>query len=699
MNKRLSVLVIVVVFSVISLVASFISPTAAQTTPDSMTGELRFINGLVGLGPVDVYLNEERIAYNLAPEAATTYFVVPAGRHTIAVRATDADAFSVPIADILVDVVPEQSVTTIAYQKQFASDGYVPPYEQSGAIYTMVDDRSPIQVGKTRLTAVHLAVGAPDAITVGYPRAALLASIGLEQPFGSVDTTAGLYSLTLVDSKTADQGVLDRFGDESFYGNTLYTLVMVPNMTYSLSERDGTPVVKAATAQPHLFIVSAPVKPPAGGMRLRLVNTAYSIQAIDVYLDGTLLAARMDYGVISEYLGLPGFQHTLTLRRAGAATNAIPLSETTFSVPSDSQPQQDWTLLLVNGNVVNDAALQQAQGADKTLPIVLNSPDSAIMMTLLPDNLSKTADHQARLRLLHAVDNLPPISLFSPDNVIYDSLPGVVATPTLTPTLNPLLNTPPLVSLVNQSLFAATAGETEVRTGIYNELNLLLTGSGSDIQTLPTTHFVPGLVYTYVVMGSPSGNPPIQVVPLTDYGRGLQFFRPGQLPTPTAAPVIVTRIPQTPTAVIATPDGGVLPTATLSAQSSGNSPGSSGNTGGGNTLYPTNPPVPTIVPPTPTRVPPTPTNAAKPTKTPKPTNVPPTPVPPTPIPPTPVPPTAVPPTPVPPTPVPPTDPPPPPPTDPPPPPPTDPPPPPPPTDEPQSQPPPADPPTADAPGG
>ncbi|MEO8607719.1 MAG: DUF4397 domain-containing protein [Chloroflexota bacterium] len=629
MNKRLSVLVIVVVLAVISLVASFISPATAQTTPDSMQGELRFINGLVGLGPVDVYLNEDRIAYNLSPEAATTYFSIPAGRETITVRATDADPFSVPIADMLVDIIPDQSVTAIAYQKQFATDGYIPPYQQSSAIYTMIDDRSPIQMGKTRLTAVHLALGAPDSITVGYPRAALLASIGLEQPFGSVDTQAGLYSLTLVDSKSANQSVLDRFGDESFYGNTLYTLVMVPNMTYSLSDRDGTPIMKAATTQPHLFIVSAPVKPPMGGMRLRLVNTAYSIQAIDVYLDGSLLAARMNYGTISEYLALPGFQHVVTLRRAGSPADALPLSQTSFAVPLDSQPQQDWTLLLVNGNVVNDAALQQAQGADKSLPVVANSPSSAIIMTLLPDNLSKTADHQARLRLLHAVDNLPPISLFSPNTVLYDPLPGVVATATLMPTLSPLQNTQPLVSLVYESLFAAPAGETEVRTGIYDELNLLLKGNGSDIQTLPTTHFVQGLVYTYVVMGSPSGNPPIQVIPLTDFGHGSPFFRPGQLPTPTAAPVVVTRIPQTPTPGGATPDGSVVfPTPTLGAQASGNNGGgSSGNTGGGggDTSHPTKPPV--IV---------------------RATAVPPTSVPPTAVPPTSVPPTAVPPTDVPP---------------------------------------------------
>jgi hypothetical protein len=616
MAKRLSILVIVTVVLLLALVGMFIPPTTAQSLQPSAMGEVRVVNGLVGLGPVDIYLNESRLAYSLQPEKATPYFLIPAGRYTLTVRPAGADAYSVPISDILVDLAAEQSISAIAYQKQFADDTYSPPYEQAGAIYLMTDNRSAMEVGKTRLTAVHLAVGAPDMLSIGYPRASLLDHIGLEQPIGGIDTKAGLYSLTVVDSQSASQNVLDRFGDQSFFANTMYTLIMVPRLTYTPPGPEDDPLrppVMERTAQPHLFIISAPVNPPEGGMRLRLINTAYSIQSIDVYIDGQLIAARMDYSGISEYLGLPGFQHNVTIRRAGADSASPPLNESRFSISTDTQPQKDWTLLLVNGNVVNQAALQQAPAGDTSLPTITNAPDTPVMMTLLPDNLSQTSANQSRLRLLHAVDNLPPMSLFTPNTVLFDAIPGVTTPPTRTPIPDPLAP-PLLISLVNRSLFGATPGETEVRTGLYNELNLMLVGNGSDIQTMPNMHFVQGLVYTYVVMGSPSGNPPIQVVPVSDFGRGQPFFRPGQLPTPTPAPVVVTRIPQTPT------PGGVIPNTAgatpfpTSVQAGGNSGGGNsggGNPGGGNpgggggVVPPTKPPAVTNTPVPPTSIPPT----------------------------------------------------------------------------------------------
>jgi hypothetical protein len=627
MTKRLGILVIIFVLLTTIWVASFIQPTTAQTTVQSLLGELRAVNGLVGLGPVDVYLNETLLAYNLSPEAATTYFSVLPGRYSMAVRPAGANAFSAPIADMLIDVATGQNVTAIAYQKQFANEDYIPPYEQAGAIYVVEDDRSPIELGKTRLTAVHLAVGAPDSISIAYPRTSLLDSIRQEQPFGGIDTNAGLFSLTLVDATTTSENVLERFGDQSFYGNTLYTLVIVPNTTYTYSERDNRPLVGQSTAVPHMFVVSAPVQPSNNGMRLRLINAAFGVPTVDVYIDGQLTAARMNYSGFSEYLGLPSYSHQVTLRRAGASREAPPLAETTISIPTDTQPQQDWTLLMLNGSVVNQSALGQAQATDTGLPTITNLPNSPIMMTLLPDNLSQTATNQARLRLLHAVDNLPPISLSSPDTVLYDPMPGVVATPTLTPTLNPLLSTSQrLVSLVNRSLFGATAGETEVRTGIYDALNLQLVGNQNDFQTLPTVHFVPGLIYTYIVIGNPSGNPPIQVIPVTDFGRGLPFFRPGQLPTPTSAPMVVTRIPQTPTP-------GDLPVVVVSptvVQSSGvNGGGSSGGGSGGGGGQATLPPsVPTFTPRPPTQPPPTqqpPTNPPPTDPPPPPTDPPPPP--------------------------------------------------------------------------
>src|SRR5215510_1844173 len=95
MYKRVAILVILTVLFITTLTASFLTPATAQTTNDGILGDLRIVNGLVGLGPVDVYLNESLLAYGLSPEAATTYFSIPAGLYTLAVRPAGADAFSV----------------------------------------------------------------------------------------------------------------------------------------------------------------------------------------------------------------------------------------------------------------------------------------------------------------------------------------------------------------------------------------------------------------------------------------------------------------------------------------------------------------------------------------------------------------------------------------------------------------------------
>jgi hypothetical protein len=629
MVKRLSILATVTAGLLVILGWSFIVPTHAQTAlPEVPPGQLRVVNAMVGIGPIDVYLNNLTIAYGLAPQTATVYFAVPMGRYVLAVRPAGADPYSVPIGDVLVDVASDASLTAIAYQTTFATPDYSPPIAQSGAIHLVTDDRSPMPLGQTRLSAVNLAVGAPEALTVGYPQAPLLSHIALEQSYGSIDIQAGEYNLTLMDAVRPDQPVIERYGDQTFYGNTLYTLVMVPNVqpppALDLAQRQ----LAVGSSDPRLLIISAPLNPHSDGIRLRIVHAAFNYQLLDVYIDGRLIASGLNYGSYSEYLALPNQRHTITLRRLNAASDAAPLAEGIITVPPEQKDQTNWTLLLLNGLERNEQALSQSQLVNQDYPLMITDAGSRILMSVSPDNLSETNPGYSRLRLYHAVDGLPPITLYTPDNVLYDLIPGSVATPVFTPTVDPLLGGPPLKSLVNQTLYGGVAGETEVRTGLYNEMNILLSGNGSEVQTLPGIHLVPGVVYTEVVIGSLSSNPPIEVLKLNDFGFGSSIFEPGQLPTATAIPVIVTRVP--PTSTLPAPSGPVgQPSPAQSGSSGGQSnPPSSGGSGNSQSTVP-----PTAVPPTP--VPPTPV---------PPTPVPPTPVPPTPVPPTPVPPTSEPPT-------------------------------------------------------
>src|SRR5262249_2439140 len=113
MVKRLSILVIITVLLLLTLVGQFLTPASAQPISDALLGDLRVVNGLVGLGPVDVYLNESLLAYSLQPETSTPYFSIPAGRYSVTVRLAGADPFSVPIADMLIDLTAGQSMSAI----------------------------------------------------------------------------------------------------------------------------------------------------------------------------------------------------------------------------------------------------------------------------------------------------------------------------------------------------------------------------------------------------------------------------------------------------------------------------------------------------------------------------------------------------------------------------------------------------------
>ena len=118
MLKKISFLAIVALALVLVSAASNSGPVQAQAKVN--TGSLRIVNALPGIGPVDVYLDEQIIAYALKPEDATTYFIIAAGRHALAVRSANGDALAAPIADILIDLEPNGSQTAVIYQTQFA---------------------------------------------------------------------------------------------------------------------------------------------------------------------------------------------------------------------------------------------------------------------------------------------------------------------------------------------------------------------------------------------------------------------------------------------------------------------------------------------------------------------------------------------------------------------------------------------------
>lgn len=521
MIMRRIVLTLILAFLFAALVAPLAFTAGAQDSGPVNLGDLRVVNAYVSLGGIDVYIDGAQVAYNLPPERATTFFAVPVGRHTVAVRPAGAGPLSVPLADVLVDVGANQSKTAIVYQKQFAAGGNTPPLAQSGAFLVLDDDRSPIDIGRTRLTAAHLYPGVNGPLSITYPdRSSLLHEISLEQPYGTIDVNAGVYALAVVDASSPSLDRLYLGGEYAFNTSTLYTLIIVPDSIPPSGPQASTPATTAGSLAPNprLFVVSAPIDPPAEGIKLRLVHTAHSTAVLDLYIDERLALPRMTFGQATEYLGISGFSHTITLRRRDAAPSETPFATARFDITPENLTQQHWTILLLNANQSTVTTMplfgeDQVREAGRAAGIV-NTPGGPLVLTLLPDNIAQTPRGEARVRLYHAIDGALDISLFTPalPPII---LPGVTPSPTPTPAAPP-----PLLRLVEPVIFGAEANDANVRSGLFTELKFIAGGS-TEIYQIRNKPLIPGVVYTFVLIGLPGGEPPVQALQLEDFGRGI----------------------------------------------------------------------------------------------------------------------------------------------------------------------------------
>jgi hypothetical protein len=157
----------------------------------------------------------------------------------------------------------------------------------------------------------------------------------------------------------------------------------------------------------------------------------------------------------------------------------------------------------------------QDTGEEDTLPQIVNTEGAPLFMQLVPDDISQAPLASARLRVMHAINGAIEIGLRTPAlPVDPDAEPVEEEEP------DPDAPPPPPVTLVQPVVFGAEANQGEVPTGIYEELNFLAGGT-TRIAQLEQQQIVDGLVYTYVLIGQPGGEPPLEVLTLRDYGTGL----------------------------------------------------------------------------------------------------------------------------------------------------------------------------------
>ncbi len=509
---------------ILSVLLVSLWPAAAQL-PAGNVGELRFVNALTGLGNIDLYLNGRLVRIDLPPEAATSYLNVPAGRHTLEARLFGSEPGTEPVARDVIDVAANNVMTAVIYQSRFS--GVRPPsYEGAGSIFTQVEDRSAIPLGGVRLTALHLATGAPDLLSVAYPsRASIIHQITYAQTYGSVDVMPGIYRLTVVDAALPDLPVRYRAGEVNLFAGALYTFIIVPDLQVS----DRAP---SQTDRVRFFVISAPLDPPPDGIALRIIHTAVNTDVVDVYIDERLVASRLSFGQFTTYIGLERYSHVIALRPYNAPADSPALARLSLTLNADNENQQNWSLLLLNASQ-NDPTLGQPvllASDNPAIAVDSSQPNRSIptrggpmILALTPDDVSETQSGFARVRLVHALVNFPALTLNSPSQPF---TPGV-------PTLTPPPNTPAPGprELVPDTEFGFIAGEEEVPAGFYDQVNVQVAFSGQPITTLERQQLLEGQVYTFVVAPAPNLNEPPRVIVIADHGEGLsaRFNYAGQL--------------------------------------------------------------------------------------------------------------------------------------------------------------------------
>jgi hypothetical protein len=285
-----------------------------------------------------------------------------------------------------------------------------------------------------------------------------------------------------------------------------------------------------------------------------VIHAAHDTQVVDVYIDERLVAQRMNYSRATEYLGLGDYSHRIALRNYGDPPDSPPLALAEFTITPENQSQLNWSLLLLNASEGNATALSLIRQDGESNPII-NTAGGHMIMVLIPDNISQTRFNYARVRLLHAVEGAAELRLLAPAYPPPTPEPGITWTETPEPEITP---TPlPPVTLIEPVVFGSDANEQEVPAGFYSQLRVVA-GESLEVETLPSQELISGLVYTFVVIGNPLGDPPIQVLQFADYGRGLPPARLylGLIDAPRAAFANIRRLPTSNTAVMTTLDNG-----------------------------------------------------------------------------------------------------------------------------------------------
>jgi hypothetical protein len=457
--------------------ASFATPVAAQSAQPAAT--IQFVNAIAGGGPVDILLDGNVIAKDLAFGTATNYASLPPGDHGVKVLPAGQDQ-----GQSLID----QTVTADgggAYDFLIGSQN-----NQYQAQFLKVD-LSAVAVGQARYRIVQAApdlgdvtiqLGVAGGTTNGTgANSASTGNAGFLADAGYQDVASGTYALHVV----ATGSTQDLFSAPSVTldSGQVYDLIII-----------GQNADKSLKVLPLVTTVS-----PSCGSQLgvggptdaciRFIHASPDAGAVDILVDGGVVAQNISYGTVTQFAAVADASHQIQVVPTGQPASAAVLSQT-LSFSAGQAYQFSVLGLKADGS-----------GGDQGLRLHQDQLD----LTPLPAG-------QARIRLIHAIPGGGDATVATTDGTtLIDSVSFDNASSYLLVDAGSYDLQVTLGQSDNQSPITITAKGTTFQAGMAYDLFLIGRSTDNSAQVLVVT--APATVRsgaqgTPVALSSPAASTP-----------------------------------------------------------------------------------------------------------------------------------------------------------------------------------------------
>ena len=350
-------------FAVILTLVGLALPGSARAQEDQEAdATLRIVHASPGAPAIDVLIDGQPFASNIAFGAATDYAAIPAGDYKVQVVATGQAADT---AVIDTDLKVESG-------KAYIFAAAKPLNEIEGKLFEVNLDA--VADGKARVRAIHLAPDAGDVDIVVTGGDELFGGVGFEKASDYKDVDPGVISL-------------DVRGDGDRILTSAAGIEILPGQTYDIIAL-GQVSDQSLTLLPLATNVSRPCATVLGleageqDSCVRVVHASAGSPAVDVYVNGSPGVTGLAFGTATEFVAIP-------------AGDKVKIQVTSEGASLD------------NAVIDTEQELKPGQAYD----MVAIGPLDKIELAVSELNLTPLPEGQARLRVIQAAEDVDTVDL------------------------------------------------------------------------------------------------------------------------------------------------------------------------------------------------------------------------------------------------------------------------------------------------